>query len=238
MFWRAAKLVITVAALSAVAAGCSPGAGGRPQASGGGDGTPAAQLTGVQLRAALLPPSDFPPGYGVQGEQDSGSSLAGSGTGVDLATEGCADFVSHSLVAMLGATAYAGEGIRSRDQGVEYAQVVWQFASPAGAAGAYRDVRALADRCPDTTLTSGGVAEQVTIQAQAQAPVGRQGAVEVDETITAPGATATVKTLWSAAGTDLFDVEVVASAQLVPAPESPSLRTLMGDLIASVLATQ
>ena len=238
MFRRATELLIAVAALSAVAAGCSSGGGSRPPASGGRGGTLAAQLTGVQLRAVLLPPSDFPPGYDVLGEQDSGASLAGSRTGMDLATESCPDFVSHSLVAMLGATAYAGEDLRSRDKNVEYTQFIWQFASPAGAARVYRDVRALPNRCPETSLTSGGVAEQVTIQAQARAPIGGHGSVEVDETAAVAGATAVLKTLWSADGADLFAVAVVTSAQQASAPQSPSLRSLMHDLIASVLAAR
>jgi hypothetical protein len=188
----------------------------------------------------LLPPSDFPPGYGVTGEQDSGASLAGSRAGIDLATESCSDFVSHSQVAVLGATAYAAEGLRSRDHSVEYLQSIWQFASPAGAAGVYRDVRALASRCPETSLTSGGVAEQVTIQAQARAPIGGHGSVEVDETVSVPGVAGALvqKTLWSAGGADLFGVVIVTSTQQAPAPQSPSLRTLMNDLIARVLAAR
>jgi hypothetical protein len=155
-----------------------------------------------------------------------------------MATESCTDFVSHSLAAMLGATAYAGEGLRSRDQGVEYVQFIWQFASPGGAARVYRDVLALANRCPETSLTSGGVTEQVTIQAKAGAPIGGHGSVEVAETAAASGATAVFKTLWSTDGAELFTVGAGTSPQQASAPQSPSLRTLMHDLIASVVAAR
>src|SRR5215472_15695012 len=103
---RTAELLFAMALL-AVAAGCS--------SSGGAGGTSAAsptQMTGVRLKAALLPASDFPPGYSVLGEQDSGASLAGPRAGVDLNTMSCSYFVSHSTVALVGATAYAAEGLR------------------------------------------------------------------------------------------------------------------------------
>jgi hypothetical protein len=60
----------------------------------------------------------------------------------------------------------------------------------------------------------------------------------VDETAAVAGATAVLKTLWSADGADLFAVAVVTSAQQASAPQSPSLRSLMHDLIASVLAAR
>jgi hypothetical protein len=248
MFRRVTELLTVVAALSTVVAGCSSSGGGQPLASGGG-GTvlapPAPHLTGIQLRAALLPPSDFPPGYSVQGEQDSGGSLAGSATGVELATMSCAYFVSHSLIAILGATAYAEEGLHgsdssdSSDSSVEYSQVIWQFANPVAAAKIYRGVSALADRCPKTSLSRGRVAEQAAIQAQASAPVGGHSSVEVDETLTFPGIPAMpeYKTLWSADGTALLDVGMIGVSG-ASAPQSPSLRTLMRDLMASVLAVR
>jgi hypothetical protein len=232
---RAGAVLVVIAAVS-TAAGCSSGGGGRLQASHSARATPAgsaAQLTGVQLRAKLLPPSDFATGYHVEGEDDSGARLAESSTGVNLGTESCAAFVSHSLVALLGATAYAGESVGKSGESVQYAQFIWQFASSVGAAKVYRYVLALPARCPKTTLTSHGVGEQVTVLGQALAPAGGHDVVEVNETATVSGVGLALDTVWSVDGAELLEIGLGASEQGSPASPSPSLRTLMSDLIAS-----
>ena len=230
MVRRTAEILFAMALL-AVAAGCS--------SSGRAGGTSAAsptQMTGVQLKAALLPASDFPPGYSVLGEQDSGASLAGPRAGVDLNTMSCSYFVSHSTVALVGATAYAAEGLRSRDRSVEYTQVILRFASPAAAAAVYRDTLAVRHRCPRTTVTEGGVTGRVTIQGPPPADVGGHSSVEIDEALTMPGASIVNRTLWSADGQELLEVSVGTIAQGARAPQSPSLRTLMQDLMTTVQA--
>ena len=141
---------------------------------------------------------------------------------------------------MLGTTAYAGDVLRSSDRRVEYMQFIWQFTSPVEAARVYGDTRALANRCPKTSLTSGGVAERVTIQDQARAPVDGHGSFEADETATLAGAPSAVlfKTLWCADRADLLLVGVVTSTQGASALQLLLLRTLMHDLIGRVQAAR
>jgi hypothetical protein len=232
---RACAVLVAVAALSA-AAGCSSSGGGRPQASGSESATPAAsagQLTGVQLKAKLLPASDFPVGYHVEGGEDSGAGVARSRTGVNLATEGCAAFVSHSLVALLGATAYAGETLGNSAKSAQYLQFIWQFATAGGAAAFYRYVLSLPARCPKTSLTNQGLTEEVTIRGQPLAPAEGHSAIEVVETGTVAGSGAVFTTVWSVDGTELLAVGLGVE-QGAAAASSPSLSTLISDLIANV----
>jgi hypothetical protein len=232
---RACAVLVAVAALSSAAAGCSSG-GRRPQESGSESATPAgsaAQLTGVQLKAKLLPTSDFPVGYDMEGYEDSGAALAQSRTGVNLATESCAAFVSHSLVALLGATAYAGETLGNGAESAQYIQFIWQFASAGGAATFYRYVLALPTRCPKTSLTRQGLAEEVTIRGHALAPADGHSVVEVVETATSSGSGLVFTTVWSVDGAELLAVGLGVE-QGAAAASSPSLSTLISDLIANV----
>lgn len=200
--------------------------------------TPApAQWTGTQLAAALLPISDFPPGYHVSDSYDDGSLLSPLPAGADVppTTANCRLGTMPDIVSQEGtfypeaSTAYAGDTYElnqaSRIGYLFLGQAIFQFSSPAEAEAYFAAMRTcLIDNKP----WSNGVDT---------APVNGDQAVTADLTSTIGsdiGSWAT-EPLFVLHGTDVFGLSAASLPSVGPLT-IPGAAELIAKLVARVEA--
>jgi hypothetical protein len=196
-----------------------------------------AQWTGTQLAAALLPVSDFPPGYYGSGSFDNGSLLSPLPAGADVAptTANCRLGTTPDIVSPNGtfypevSTAYAGDTYErnqaSRIGFLFLGQAIFQFSSPAEAEAFFAAMRTcLIDNKP----WSNGVDT---------APVNGDQAVTADLTSTSGsdiGSWAT-EPLFVLHGTDVFGLSAASLPSVGPLT-IPGAAELIAKLVARVEA--
>ncbi len=167
-----------------------------PEASG--------QLTGTQLQTVLLPQSYFPAGFALSSSSavSSGGSLTSGPPQYNLATTDCATFVNHLGNTGFGETAMASNSFVG--QGQAFDQVVYQFGSAASASAFVSGIKALAGRCGSCTATDNGAKGTFSMRAAPGPAVGGHASLELVQTGTINGSAATLDTLLSASGVDVF----------------------------------
>ena len=202
------------------------------------------QVTGKQLKSALLPASDFPPGYAVSSEIDSGHALQ-HGSVYKLPSMSCGSFWLAAgipgVAPGFGETAYAGDVVGSTSAAVSvfevFQQSVDQFASTHAASSFLSQLTAKYRSCPrfSESDTKGGTLRW-KVSSRSTRHVGGHQALQlvVDQTDSSvPGAPLVIDLLWTTAGTDIYmissDLENVSSPQ-------PTLSSLTLKLIARVRA--
>jgi hypothetical protein len=196
---------------------------------------PAVQLTGVRLRAALLPRSDFPAGYIFQksGVYDSGRHLEKASAKYHLATMSCTSFAKNFGESGFGETATASDIFENspHDTGA-FLQTVYQFKAPKTATSFFGGLFAIAVRCEAFLFpaTSDGKTEAFMAP-----PVGGHRTFQVDQTgFFLVNVMTEIDSVVTVAGTDVF-VTSNLGANVAP-PGSPSARTSMLRLIKRVEA--
>jgi hypothetical protein len=199
----------------------------------------AAQLTGRQLAAALVPVSALPRGYQLMrnARSDSGGRLETAAARYDLASMSCAAINDDNGRAGFGESAIAEAGYFrhvSGSSGTGLFQQVYQFRTTNAAASFWRGLRAIVIRCPGLGAAAAPDPGKITQRVFA-VPDGRDQAFEADLTETEPqfGAVNTA-VLVVVAGDDVFSVGITGYSG--PAPADPSAWTLMNELIARVQA--
>jgi hypothetical protein len=162
---RTALVTVVLAGFLAAVAGCAARSPAGPEA----------QLTGVQLAAALLPqsylPADYP--FDRNGSTNSGDSLFTAPADANWASAGCAAQTAVDRMA-LGETAYANsyhaKGSRST-LWLAYGQTVRQFKAPAAAGAVFAGLRAAMARCTSFTVRVGSYHDSVSQQVTTEPPV-------------------------------------------------------------------
>ncbi len=229
------RIVIPLAALSALAA-TGVSAGVTAEATPVSASHPV-QLTGAQLAAALLPAAAFPHGfrYDRSTAYNSGNRLEASAAKYHLATMGCTSFSNAYGRSGFGETAVVQDDYSTlvnnyiSTTGAELAQTVYQFAGGRAATAFWRGLHSIFARCPGMGLSSGKTTMRIFT-----VPLRGAQAFRVDSTVTVSQlGTTQMESLVAVTGHDVFETDAVGFGR--PVPSSPTVRTLMRELIPRVL---
>lgn len=229
MLFRAAAAVAAIAAAGLLFA---PGAQASSQS---------VQVSGSQLKSALLPASDFGSGFQSQAAVTSGSSLLHQPAQGRISSMSCGSFEGSVGAGTFGETAFAVRVIYAPDLSTErdYFQSVVQFASTSAAASYYGQAYAKYAKCTDFTETAppnsgpGAGPEKFTLHSISKTSIGAYQAFRVGQSAdfpTPPALSLMQNTLIAVAGTDVFYiVETSLTNDLAPSS------LLMRDQISRVL---
>jgi hypothetical protein len=221
----------TTATAALLAAGLSLGTAATADAS-------TVQATGVQLKSALLPASDFPSGYTVGGATDSGSHLASGKVKYNLATVSCSTWENNFGSSGFGDTATATDTVSQSASSLlslsAFGQLVYQFKTSSAASHFYAGLRALASRCTTIRSSQGGVTATAKVRVVSARSIDGHAAFWIDETISASGVSGQANTLITVAGTDVFAIDNTGFGVAPPAKPTPA--SLLVKLITRVQA--
>jgi PknH-like extracellular domain len=199
------------------------------------------QVTGKQLRAALLPASDFVSGYRVLTGNDSGRKLEHVSL-FNLSSMKCEDFWTFIGTGYgFGDTAFATELVADKTGALNPAEIfnqsVYQFASTKAAASFYARVNAKYRSCHSLTGSDGsGGTLRRTVHSQSATRVGGHQATQTIEYVVdskVPGPPLPVYLLWTIDGADVY---FISTTPLSPGPPQPTQSSLTLELIARVTA--
>jgi hypothetical protein len=200
------------------------------------------QVTGTQLKSALLPPGDFIAGYTVTFALNSGSNLE-HGAVLNLPSISCKAFWLEQGVAQgFGETAFASDMVAAKSGTLPsvseiFNQSVYQFASAHTATAFLSQLNAKYRSCRSVTAsdTTGGTLHWVA-HSQSKQRVGSDQALQVVEYVSdskVPGSPTVIYLLWTANGTDVY---MISSQLLFITSPRPTLSSLTLKLIARVHA--
>jgi hypothetical protein len=197
------------------------------------------QVTGKQLKSALLPTSDFVSGYGVLNETDSGRRLE-HGVLFKLPSMSCQTFWTEiGIVHGFGDTAQAADliGYKSGTPSVieTFTQSVYQFASTHAASSFFAQLNAKYKSCRSTgeSDTKGGTLRW-TVHSRSSQHVGGHQALQLVEYLsdsTVPGPPTTIDVLWTIDGTDIY---MISTTLVTTTSSQPTQSSLTLKLIARV----
>lgn len=197
------------------------------------------QVTGKQLKSALLPASDFLAGYSAGAEDDSGRKLE-HGTLFKVPSMSCKNFwLLTGVVGGFGETAFASDLIDTKSTSVTvfetFTQIVYQFASTHAAASFYSQLNAKYRSCRTVTSSDGsGGSLRRTVRSQSKQRVGGHQAVRLVESLSdskVAGPALTTYVLWTIDGTDIYMISTTPLS--IPSPK-PTQASLTLKLIARV----
>jgi hypothetical protein len=197
------------------------------------------QVSGNQLKSALLPVSDFGSGLQSLAAVGSGSSLLHRPARGHISSMSCGNFEGTLGIGTFGETAFAIRGIISSglSRPRSYFQSVVQFASTEAAASYYSQAYAKYAKCTDFTETAppnsglGGGSGKFTLHSISKTSIGAYQAFRVGQSAVfskSPGFSLLANTLVVVAGTDIF---YIVSTGLTNDPVPASL---MRDQISRV----
>jgi hypothetical protein len=234
MSFRSKAGAVAVAAamctLLAPAAMASPGLSHSP-----------AQVTGKKLKAGLLPPTGFLPGYKTLFTSNSGGSLEHSTT-FRIPSMKCADFwLFNGNVKGFGETAFATETATSKSGTAPvleiFQQSVYQSASNHAATTLNSQIGAKYKSCKSVSSSDGhGGTFKQTVHSRVTERIGGHPSLLLTEYVAdskVPGPPLVIKALWTLVGTDVYMVD--SELINVKAPK-PALSSLMLKLISRVRA--
>ncbi len=239
---RKLKYTGLVAALPLALAACSSSNSGSPAGSGATATTAVAgsttQLTGTQLKGALLSATDVGTGFTASTDSavDSGGSLTTAAAKYKPASISCPDLLNEMGQTGFGESAMADDTLENDTSGELLNQVVYQFASATAANVFFTSLEAKWNSCGSFTETdsSSGTTGKVTIVAAA-APSGL-GDMAFSNTMTATESSTTMS------GTNLavlkgVDVFIVGPDKVGGGlPTDLSAQTLAQKLMSNVAA--
>jgi len=189
------------------------------------------QVTGKQLKGALLPASDFVAGYVASNEADSGSKLE-HGRLFNVSSMSCARFwtVAGSTQGF-GETAFATDLVDSDGHVASvyevFDQTVYQFASTRAAASFYGPLNAKYRSCRSVSLPDGaGGTVRLTVHSESKQRVGGHQALRLveyasDSTINISSLSTDV--LWTIDGADVYLIDTTVLDNTSPKPTQASL---------------
>lgn len=199
------------------------------------------QVTGKQLKGALLPPSRFQPGYVTLFSANSGGSLE-HGTALRIPSLKCSDFWSFIGIGKgFGETAMATETAASKSPTAPvqeiFDQTVYQSASNKAAASLFSQISAKYKSCKSASVPDGhGGTLKHTVHARTVERVGGHQSLLLTEFLTdtkIPGPPSVTDALWTLDGTDVY---LIDSQLLSVSSPKPTLSSLMLKLIPRVTA--
>jgi hypothetical protein len=196
------------------------------------------QVDGTQLKAALLPLSDFPPGYAVSDAVDSGGRLEAAPAKYTVATMSCSSWEQEFSRQGFGETAVANDSVGPSSLNLAevtgYGQLVYQFRTASAASSFFSRTRAIGGRCGSFSAHRGEVNVTVKIRVVTAPPVRGHTAFWIDQTISASSISGQADVLMTDVGTDVYGLESVGVG--TAPPSSPSPARLIVKLIARVQA--
>jgi hypothetical protein len=194
------------------------------------------QVTGKQLKSALLPGSDFGPGP-ILSETDTGGRLE-HGALFNLHSMPCQAFWPDiGIVPGFGDTAFAFEVITSSSVSSGprlFEQSVYQFASTVAASSFFAELNAKYRSCSSVTVSDPNGRFQWTVRSQSKQHVGGHQALQLAENVTKLKTSAPpskIDVLWTLDGTDVCMNNATLFNTSSP---QPSLSSLTLKLIARV----
>jgi hypothetical protein len=198
------------------------------------------RLTGADLKLALLPLSDFPPGYAInaQDSSDSGSSLLSGTPSPTPAAADCQHALSGALSSPPGLTAGANQALYSTSDNPSalhqtgFSQGISQFSSPSMAAESMDSLRSVFTRCSSVSSTTGGITAVTKSAIKPAPPVAGHQALLLTQRGTLSSVPVVVQALYTLDGADIYVVS--ASSIGVPFPAQVSLPALTVKLISRV----
>jgi hypothetical protein len=202
------------------------------------------QVTGKQLKSALLPMSDFLASYSASGERDSGHALQ-HGSVYKLPSMSCHAFwLALGLAGIspgFGQTAYAGDIVGGGSASVPVYQTmdqsVDQFASTHAASSFFSQMSAKYRSCPSFSEpdTKGGTLRWAVHSRSTQRVGGHQALQlaenQTDSTVSGPPLP--IDVLWTISGPDIY---MLSSEMINVNSPQPTLSSLTLKLIARVRA--
>ena len=200
-----------------------------------------AQFTGRQLKAALLPASDFVAGYQASNETDSGRHLEHF-TFFSLRSMKCSSFwLLIGQADGFGNTAFARDQVYDKTGTLNpkeiFEQSIYQFASTRAAASFYGELMAKYRSCRSASASAGsGKTVRFTVHSKSTLRVGGHQATQIIEYLTAsgvPGPPLVTYLLWTLDGTDVY---WISATPLSSDPPQPAESSLTLELIARVSA--
>jgi hypothetical protein len=189
------------------------------------------QVTGKQLKSALLPASDFLAGYSVGSEDDSGRRLE-HGTSFKLTSLSCNNFwLVIGVVGGFGDTAFASDLVDTKSTSVTvfetFSQAVYQFPSTHAAASFYSQLNAKYRSCRTVTSSDGkGGSLRRTVHSQSKERVGGHQAVRLVESLSdskVAGPALDTYVLWTIDGADVYMISTTPLSVSTPQPAQSSL---------------
>lgn len=199
------------------------------------------QVTGKQLKSALIPATGFLPGYGVVTGSDSGGKLE-HGAMFNLPSMPCQAFWPDiGVVPGFGDSAFATEvvGYRSGIPSVieTFEQSVYQFTSTHAASSFFAELNAKYRSCPSVTVSDpGGLTLRWTVRARSTQHVGGHQALQLAENQTdskLPGPPLKIDAVWTIDGTDVY---LISTTLVNTNSPKPAQFLLILKLIARVQA--
>ena len=201
------------------------------------------QVTGKQLKSALIPATGFLSRYRTLFESDSGGRLE-HGVTLSIPSTKCFDFwsgVGDGVGQGYGESATAedlvGNGSPPAPVAEIFGQAVYQFATSRGAASFYNQIGAKYRSCRSVSVSDGqGGTLREWVHARYTQRVGGHQALLLIKYLNDArigGATVVTYALWTLAGTDAY---LVDSQLLNVTTPQPSLSSLTLKLIARVTA--
>ena len=190
------------------------------------------QVTGKQLKSALLPPSDFVSGYAVVYAANSGGRLEHGGI-FKLPSMSCRVFwPSVGVTRGFGETAFATDVVGPKSGTVTtvaeiFSQTVYQFASTHTATTFLSQLNAKYRSCRSTSAsdTKGGTVRW-TVHSQSKLRVGGHQALQVVEYLSdskVPGPPLVSYLLWTVSGADIYLISTQLLSTTLPQPTQSSL---------------
>jgi hypothetical protein len=189
------------------------------------------QVTGKQLKGALLPASDFVAGYVASNEADSGSKLE-HGRLLNVPSLSCARF--WTLVGAtqgFGETAFATDLVDSDGHMASvyevFDQSVYQFAGTRAAAWFYGQLNARYRSCRSVSESDGiGGTFRLTVRSESRQRVGGHQALRLveyvsDSKLSEPPLS--IDVLWTIDGADLYLIDTTLPSDTSPQPSQASL---------------
>jgi hypothetical protein len=199
------------------------------------------QVTGKQLKSALIPASGFLPGYVTIFAGNSGGRLEHGATRFVPPMNCFIFWNSIGIDKGYGETAFADEIAASKSGAAiaeeTFTQAVYQFASTRGAASLYGQISAKYRSCRSVSVrdTQGGTLRLIVHSRSSQRVGGHQSLLLIEYLTDSkiPGPSTVTWALWTLDGTDVYMVSSELLNLDVPAP---TLSSLTLRLIARVTA--
>jgi len=200
--------------------------------------TPGAhQVTGRQLKSALVPASAIGSSSTANAEFDTGRGLEHGPAFFRLPTMSCHDFWVLFGVTGYGETASASDRLNDFSSAQFHQQIVYQFASPREASSFLSQEEAKYPKCRSFVVSGGGPTLRVAVYSMSRTRVGGHQAFQVAETETISSFPATplyVHLSFTVDGADVFIVTTENDSNSTPV--NPSLPAFTLRLIARVAA--
>jgi hypothetical protein len=209
------KLIAVISAATALGLGLAGSAAASPLSH-----KPAPQVTGVRLKAALLPASAFGDGFTVTQRLNSGNKLWSTRVRIKPSSLSCADFELYIHVAGFGNTAGAMDSVD--DPNPDFTnypsvvlggdQAVLQFKTASAAASFYNQAYARYKQC--TALTEPDPADNsqfdLTVQSLSTTTIGKNKAFQVNQLLdiaVLPALSFYANTTVVLAGTNVYTID-------------------------------